>query len=77
MLRAIFKQNKISEMLEKNYRTYCSTQEIQVPDNFQIKELLEGVLEESKMADKRARSMDLDDFLNILLAFNTKGIYFA
>lgn len=77
MLRAIFKQNKIAEMLDKNYRTYCSTQDLKVPENFEIKSLLESVLEEVKMAEKRARSMDLDDFLNLLLAFNMKGIYFA
>ena len=77
MLRAIFKQNKIAEMLEKNYRTYCSTQQMQVPENFQIKQHLESILEETKLADKRARAMDLDDFLNLMLAFNQRGIYLA
>jgi len=77
MLRAIFKNNKIIDMLEKNYKTYCATQELKVPEDMDFKKYVEDILIECKLADKRARTLDLDDFLNLLLAFNSKGIYFA
>ncbi|XP_075259231.1 putative dimethyladenosine transferase [Convolutriloba macropyga] len=77
MLRAIFKGNKIADMLEKNYKTYCATQNKTVDDSLNFKQYIEDILVECKLADKRARTLDLDDFLNLLLAFNSKGIYFA
>ena len=77
MLRAIFKNNKISDLLEKNYKTFCATKNQTVPEDLKFKQFVEGILVDVKLADKRARTLDLDDFLNLLLAFNSKGIYFA
>ena len=77
MLRAIFKNNKISDLLEKNYKTFCATKNQTVPEDLNFKQFVEGILVDVKLADKRARTLDLDDFLNLLLAFNSKGIYFA
>jgi len=35
-----------------------------------------GILEAQDMATKRARTMDIDDFMKLLLAFNSAGIHF-
>lgn len=35
-----------------------------------------NILKELKMEETRARSMDLDDFMSLLLAFNKEGIHF-
>jgi len=36
-----------------------------------------GILTGLEMDSVRARSMDLDDFMKLLLAFNTEGIHFS
>ena len=64
-------------MLEDNHRTLCSLNQIVVPENFDIKEKIASILEESGFAERRSRTMDIDDFLKLLTAFNKENIRFA
>lgn len=41
-----------------------------------MQDKVKSILEEQDMAAKRARSMDIDDFMRLLLAFNSAGIHF-
>ena len=52
-------------MIEKNYRLLCaiSNPPVAVPDDYDIKALVLGVLEGTGFAEKRARHMSIDDFL--------------
>ncbi|KAI9311602.1 dimethyladenosine transferase [Dichotomocladium elegans] len=77
ILAANFKQTTVLNMLEQNYKTYCSAHEMMVEDNFDIKAKVIGILESIGMADVRAAKCDLDDFLKILLAFNNANIHFS
>lgn len=36
-----------------------------------------NILQKLEMDNMRARSMDLDDFMKLLLAFNSEGIHFT
>ncbi|CAF4630248.1 unnamed protein product, partial [Rotaria magnacalcarata] len=56
-------QKKVIELLEKNYRIHCSVHSKIVPTDFNIKVKIEQILSANQFADKRARHMDLDDFL--------------
>jgi len=76
-LAAAFKLSKIVALLEKNYRVHCSVQDIPLEKDFDMKALLEKTLVDIGYDKKRARSMDVDDFLVLLEAFNSKGIHFA
>uniref|UniRef100_A0A674BKJ0 rRNA adenine N(6)-methyltransferase n=1 Tax=Salmo trutta TaxID=8032 RepID=A0A674BKJ0_SALTR len=38
---------------------------------------IESVLQEAEFSEKRARSMDIDDFMVLLHAFNSAGIHFS
>lgn len=76
-LAAVFKQTLVLEMLEKNYRTHCSVKNVTIPDDFDIKEKVQQILEENSFAEKRARHMGIDDFLSLLHAFNSNGLHFA
>ncbi|KAL0103720.1 hypothetical protein PUN28_017762 [Cardiocondyla obscurior] len=62
-LSAAFKQTTIVAMLEKNYGIHCSLNNKIVPDNFDIKQLINLVLEKADAKNKRARTMDIDDFI--------------
>lgn len=42
-----------------------------------VKELVEGVLEAESLEGRRAASMDIDDLLSLLSAFNERGVHFA
>lgn len=42
-----------------------------------MKAKIETILIEKNFDQKRARTMDIDDFMNILHAFNAEGIHFA
>jgi len=76
-LAAVFKLSKIVALLEKNYRVHCSVQDIPLDQDFDMKALLEKTLVDIGYEKKRARSMDVDDFLVLLEAFSSKGIHFA
>ncbi|KAH8288597.1 hypothetical protein KR054_005831 [Drosophila jambulina] len=75
-LAATFKVTSVLEMLEKNYKLYRSLRNEPVEDDFNIQNKVIGILEELDMATNRARSMDIDDFMRLLMAFNSAGIHF-
>lgn len=74
---ANFKASGIYEMLEKNYRTVCSLKNTPVPDNFDIKKVVDDCLTASGYAEARAAKMDIDDFLKVLVTFNEAGLHFS
>lgn len=76
-LGAAFKDNSVLKTLEKNYRIHSSINDQIIPDNFCLKSFIKDLLESHQFSEKRARSMDMDDFLRLLLLFNTNGIHFA
>ena len=65
-------------MLSKNYRIHLSLQGEELPEEeVNMKAMVEQVLEELDFKEKRARTMDIDDFMKLLHAFNQKGIHFV
>ena len=64
-------------MLEKNYKVHCSLNDEMVPEDFNMKSIVDEVLDKIKFREKRARTMDIDDFMQLLVAFNEKGIHFV
>ena len=50
---------------------------IMVDDDFDIKAKVQDILQENDFDKKRARTMDIDDFLQLLEKFNKNGIHFA
>ncbi|XP_039278188.1 probable dimethyladenosine transferase [Nilaparvata lugens] len=75
-LSAVFKQTSVSTLLEKNFLKNCSLTNMTVPSDFDIKQKIDDVLTSCSAAEKRARNMDIDDFLLLLHAFNKEGIHF-
>ncbi|KAE9553600.1 hypothetical protein FO519_003195 [Halicephalobus sp. NKZ332] len=75
-MSSAFKKTTILDMLEQNYRTFCSVKNIPIPADFDMKAFVEKVLTESGFSEKRARVMDIPDFLSLLLAFNKANIHF-
>ncbi|XP_045476029.1 probable dimethyladenosine transferase [Harmonia axyridis] len=76
-LGSAFRQTSVLTTLEKNYRTHCSLHNKDIPEDFNIKNKIEEILESSNADKWRAASMDKDDFMSLLLAFNKNDIYFA
>ncbi|XP_015585428.1 probable dimethyladenosine transferase [Cephus cinctus] len=76
-LSAAFKQTAVIAMLDKNYKLHCSLNNKLVPEDFDIKQMISNILEKSSCEDKRARTMDIDDFVRLLHVFNAEGIHFT
>ncbi|KAI9307225.1 dimethyladenosine transferase [Cunninghamella echinulata] len=76
-LAANFKQTTVLNMLEQNYKTYCSAHEMMVESDFDIKKMVLDLLESLNMSTSRAAKLDLDDFLKLLLTFNRANIHFT
>ncbi|XP_053997864.1 probable dimethyladenosine transferase [Hylaeus anthracinus] len=76
-LSAAFKQTTVLTMLEKNYKLHCSLNNMEVSEGFDIKEMVNDILQEANAVNKRARTMDIDDFISLLHAFNAKGVHFT
>lgn len=45
--------------------------------DFDIKEKIEEILQSLDAEKMRARTMDIDDFMRVLHAFNSAGIHFS
>ncbi|EEZ97508.1 probable dimethyladenosine transferase [Tribolium castaneum] len=76
-LGAAFRQSVVLATLEKNYKSFCSVNNKEIPPGFNIKEKVEQVLKQVEGDQKRARTMDIDDFMVLLHAFNSEGIHFS
>eukprot|EP01114_Cavostelium_apophysatum_P019044 TRINITY_DN6017_c0_g1_i1.p1 TRINITY_DN6017_c0_g1~~TRINITY_DN6017_c0_g1_i1.p1 ORF type:complete len:306 (+),score=63.98 TRINITY_DN6017_c0_g1_i1:119-1036(+) len=77
-LSAIFRQDSVLVMLEKNYKTYCALNNIAIPDPMpSIKEKVIEILTENNFLESRSRSLDIEDFLRLLNAMNKEHIHFA
>ncbi|NXT66859.1 DIM1 transferase, partial [Chaetops frenatus] len=61
--------------VENNFYAIFFRQEI--PENFKIAEKIQTVLKDTGYSEKRARSMDIDDFIRLLHGFNSEGIHFS
>ncbi|KOC68568.1 putative dimethyladenosine transferase [Habropoda laboriosa] len=61
-LSAAFKQTTVYTMLEKNYKLHCSLNNKAVPEGFNIKDMINNTLQNAGAENKRARTMDVDDF---------------
>lgn len=53
----------------------CLLQDI--PADFDIKDKVEQILLKLDADKKRARTMDIDDFMQLLHGFNTEGFHFS
>lgn len=76
-LSSCFSSKAVIDMLDKNYKIHCSMNSIMVDSDFDIKAKVQDILQENEFDKKRARSMDIDDFLQLLEKFNANGIHFA
>jgi 18S rRNA (adenine1779-N6/adenine1780-N6)-dimethyltransferase len=78
-LRAILTTKSILQLLEDNYKTYCSLNNVPMPADGppDMKALVEEVLTAEGFAEQRAARMDINEFLALLAAFNAKGIHFT
>jgi 18S rRNA (adenine1779-N6/adenine1780-N6)-dimethyltransferase len=76
-LGAIFRQDSVAKLLEDNYKTYCSLNNIEIEESFSIKEKINEILEVIEFSEKRSRTMDIDDFLLLLNEFNKNGLHFS
>ncbi|XP_055679329.1 probable dimethyladenosine transferase [Lutzomyia longipalpis] len=75
-LGAAFKTSSVLETMEKNYKIHCSLKNIEIPEGFNIKAKIEEILVTNKADQLRARTMDIDDFMKLLYAFNAEGFHF-
>nr|CAD7585588.1 unnamed protein product [Timema genevievae] len=76
-LGAAFKQTLVLDVLKRNHSIFCSIMDISVPEDFDIKKTVEVVLKKGNWETRRARTMDIDDFLTLLCDFNEQKIHFS
>ena len=88
-LAANFKTTSVMATLTKNYALVQSTLQAKAQKGSDVKpmdvsdfqkivsEKVDRVLTTTKYAEKRARTLDVDDFIKLLLEFNKEGVHFA
>ncbi|KAI9068832.1 rRNA adenine dimethylase [Trametes sanguinea] len=76
-VHANFMAKGVMEMLESNWKTWASVNNVMVEDGLNFKQKVEQVLEETGFAESRAAKMDINDLLKLLAAFHDAGIHFA
>uniref|UniRef100_A0A914HKS9 rRNA adenine N(6)-methyltransferase n=1 Tax=Globodera rostochiensis TaxID=31243 RepID=A0A914HKS9_GLORO len=76
-LLALFKQKQVVNVLSKNYAVVCAARGQKVPEDFCMATHIERVLEGEQFSKRRARSMAIEDFLALMLAFNRTDVHFC
>ncbi|KAI0632810.1 S-adenosyl-L-methionine-dependent methyltransferase [Trametes polyzona] len=76
-VHANFMAKGVMEMLESNWKTWASVNNVIVEDDTNFKKKVEEILEETGFAESRAAKMDINDLLKLLSAFHDAGIHFA
>ena len=82
-LGALFRQSGTVSMLRENYKTWLALHPpasggvTPLPEADVFKESMIAILEGLGMVEKRSQKLSIDDFLSILVAFNTQNIHFA
>ncbi|KAH9412552.1 dimethyladenosine transferase [Dermatophagoides pteronyssinus] len=81
-LSNLFHQTSVMEMLRHNYLVHCSMKNIDIVgnddnDKFNIKDKITSILTEINFQMKRARTMDIDEFLLLLCTFNKHDFHFS
>uniref|UniRef100_A0A183C1Z4 rRNA adenine N(6)-methyltransferase n=1 Tax=Globodera pallida TaxID=36090 RepID=A0A183C1Z4_GLOPA len=76
-LLALFKQKQVVNVLSKNYAVVCAARGQKVPEDFCMAAHIESVLEGEQFSKRRARSMAIEDFLALMLAFNRTDVHFC
>lgn len=72
-----FKTTSVLSMLERNYKTMCSLNGVDVDMEFDIGAKVQSVLDETGFSSTRPSKMDVDDFLKLLGAFVNAGLRFT
>ncbi|KAE9409043.1 S-adenosyl-L-methionine-dependent methyltransferase [Gymnopus androsaceus JB14] len=72
-----FMAKGVVEMLERNWRTWCSETNQIIEDDVNMKAKVEKILDDTGNLENRAAKMDVDDLLKLLSAFHDAGIHFA
>lgn len=75
-LNSSLRDKKVIKMIEENYKTSSSMMGANqpIPD---IKELVEAALEACDLTNTRPLTMGQDQFIQLLSAFNERGIHFS
>ncbi|GHJ85837.1 hypothetical protein NliqN6_2239 [Naganishia liquefaciens] len=76
-VRACFQARGVKDLLEANYKTWCSESGKILEDGFDFGQYIETILEDSGFGENRAAKMDVPDLLKLLATFNSLGIHFA
>jgi len=72
-----FMAKGVVDMLERNWRTWCSETNQIIEDDVNMKAKVEKILDDTGNSENRAAKMDVDDLLKLLSAFHDAGIHFA
>ncbi|KAL0959093.1 hypothetical protein HGRIS_014391 [Hohenbuehelia grisea] len=72
-----FMAKGVVELLEKNWRTWCSENNQMIEDEVDMKAKVEKVLNDTEFSESRAAKMDVVDLLKLLSAFHDIGVHFA
>eukprot|EP00920_Eleutheroschizon_duboscqi_P010099 GHVT01023553.1.p1 GENE.GHVT01023553.1~~GHVT01023553.1.p1 ORF type:complete len:254 (-),score=44.02 GHVT01023553.1:380-1141(-) len=75
-LRSAFNSTAVTNVLEANYKTWCSINKA-TPEPIPVRELVLAILEEEDLSSRRAITVDIDTYFKLLLAFNKRGIHFV
>ncbi|KPM08466.1 dimethyladenosine transferase-like protein [Sarcoptes scabiei] len=76
-LTSLFHSNTVIKMLTHNHQKHCSLNNISIAGDFNMKEKTMQILNEINFSNKRARSMDIDEFLLLLCSFNKHNLHFS
>jgi len=77
-LRSVLKTKSIIKILESNMKTHAALNNKMVDNDTKLVErIIDEVVDLDQFKDQRAGKLDLDDFLELLVQFNRRGIHFA
>ncbi|XP_014226976.1 probable dimethyladenosine transferase [Trichogramma pretiosum] len=75
-LSVLFKEATVLTEMNNTYTKHCRTNNIPIPDNFNINEKVDQILTSNEISEMCPRTMDTDDFIKVYTALKNEGIFF-
>ncbi|CAJ0585747.1 unnamed protein product, partial [Mesorhabditis spiculigera] len=73
---AIVRISNVKAQLELNYRKFMKMRGTEIPEDLDFSKMIEETIMNSGFAEKRARTMKIEEFIQLLIIFNKAGVHF-
>ncbi|MEN2499078.1 MAG: dimethyladenosine transferase [Marteilia pararefringens] len=76
-LFSLLKKRNIIGLLDHNYKVYCKKNNIILDEKVEMRELVKNILFDMNFDQRRVKTMQIEELMELMVGFNKRGIFFS